>query len=103
MGPAILGEGGTFENQTRSHRAVPTEQWSPVNGRHKQPSQQKVKFIRNSSRRNHEGWNSPETAMKAGQPCPVQLCKTANKKSLPAPKQFRPIAEVTQAKAGSKH
>lgn len=64
LGPAISGEEGTFENQTRSHRAVPTEQWSPVSGRYKQPSQQKVKFIRNSSRRNHEGWNSPETALK---------------------------------------
>lgn len=28
-----------------------------------------------------------------GQPCPVQLCKTANKKSFPAPKQICPIAE----------
>lgn len=38
-----------------------------------------------------------------GQPCPAQLCKTANKKSFSAPKQFRPIAEVTQAKASTKH
>lgn len=38
-----------------------------------------------------------------GQPCPVQLCNTANKKSFPAPKQFCPIAEVTQAKASTKH
>lgn len=59
MRPAISGEGGTFESQTRSHRTVPTEQWSPVDGRCKQPSQQKVIFIRNSSHRNHEGWNRP--------------------------------------------
>lgn len=94
MGPAISGE-GTHEKQTRNHRvpcSVPTEHAVQMMGTTNNPVTRTACLLGTA----HAEIMKAET----GQPCPVQLCKTASNKFFYLPMQSHPIPEVTQAKAG---